>query len=113
MKLTHILATTALAMTLTVNAQTTAPSVADSAAQQTPSAAAPQSDGEVRKVDKEQGKVTLKHGPIANLEMPGMTMVFKVSDPKMLDSIKEGDKVKFAASKANGAVTVTSIEAVK
>jgi Cu(I)/Ag(I) efflux system protein CusF len=77
------------------------------------SAAAPTSDGEVRKIDKEQGKLTLKHGPIANLEMPGMTMVFKVADPKMLDGIKEGDKVKFAANRVNGAITITAIEAAK
>ena len=70
-------------------------------------------DGEVRKIDKEQGKVTLRHGPIANLDMPAMTMVFKVSDAKMLDTIKEGDKVKFTADKVNGAITVTSIEAAK
>ena len=75
--------------------------------------AAPTTDGEVRKVDKEQGKVTLKHGPIANLDMPGMTMVFKVADPRMLDSLKEGDKVKFTAEKVNGAITVTEIQAVK
>jgi Cu(I)/Ag(I) efflux system protein CusF len=112
-QLTHILATTALAMTLTVNAQTMPPSGVGNAAQLSSSTAVRQSDGEVRKMNKEQGKMTLKHGPIANLEMPGMTMVFKVSDPKMLDSIKEGDKVKFAASKVNGAITVTSIEAVK
>ena len=74
---------------------------------------APTTDGEVRKIDKEQGKVTLKHGPIANLEMPGMTMVFKVSDPKMLDSVKEGDKVRFSAEKVNGAITVTAIEPVR
>jgi Cu/Ag efflux protein CusF len=78
-----------------------------------PGAGAPITDGEVRKVDKEQGKVTLKHGPIPNLQMPGMTMVFKVSDPKMLDAIKEGDKVKFAADKISGAITVTAIEAAK
>lgn len=70
-------------------------------------------DGEVRKIDKEQGKVTLRHGAIANLDMPGMTMVFKVADPKMLDSIKEGDKVKFAADKVDGAITVTAIETTK
>ena len=70
-------------------------------------------DGEVRKIDKGQAKVTLKHGPIAHLEMPAMTMVFKVADPKVLDSIKEGDKVKFAADKVNGAFTVTSISVVK
>ncbi len=70
-------------------------------------------DGEVRKVDREQGKVTLKHGPIATLDMPGMTMVFKVADPKMLDNLKQGDKVKFVADKVNGAITVTAIEVAK
>ena len=72
--------------------------------------AASLSDGEVRKVDKEQQKLTLKHGRIENLDMPGMTMVFKVADPKMLDAVKEGDKVKFAADRVNGALTITSIE---
>jgi Cu(I)/Ag(I) efflux system protein CusF len=76
-------------------------------------AGAPTSDGEVRKVDKEQGKVTLKHGPIASLDMPGMTMVFKVADPKMLDNLKPGDKVKFAASGKDGALTVTAIQMAK
>ncbi|MFY9509430.1 MAG: copper-binding protein [Rubrivivax sp.] len=66
-------------------------------------------DGEVRKVDKEQGKVTLKHGPIASLDMPGMTMVFKVADPKLLGNLKQGDKVKFTADRINGAITVTAI----
>ena len=70
-------------------------------------------DGEVRKVDKEQGKVTLKHGPIASLDMPGMTMVFKVMDPKRLAVLKPGDKVKFAASNVDGVLTVTAIESVK
>jgi Cu(I)/Ag(I) efflux system periplasmic protein CusF len=80
----------------------------DHAAHHGASAAAPQSDGEVRKVDKAQGKLTLRHGPLENLSMPGMTMVFKVADPKMLDSVKEGDKVKFTAEKVNGAFTVTA-----
>jgi len=73
-------------------------------------AVAPGVDGEVRKIDKEQGKVTLKHGPIQNLEMPAMTMVFKVADPALLDQVKVGDKVKFAAEKVNGTVTVTAIK---
>lgn len=73
----------------------------------------PTTDGEVRRIDKVQGKVTLRHGPITNLEMPAMTMVFKVADPKMLDTIKEGDKVKFAADRVNGAITVTAMEAAK
>jgi len=73
----------------------------------------PMSDGEVRKVDKEQGKLTLRHGPIQSLEMPGMTMVFKVADPKMLDNVKEGDKVRFTADRLGGAITVTHIEPVR
>jgi len=71
------------------------------------------SDGEVRKIDREQGKLTLRHGPIQNLEMPGMTMVFKVADPKMLDQLKEGDKVRFSADRVGGAITVTHIEPVR
>ena len=70
-------------------------------------------DGEVRKIDKEQGKVMLKHGPIANLDMPGMTMIFKVADPKLLDSVKPGDRVRFMADRVNGAITVTAMETVK
>ncbi|KQY89364.1 MULTISPECIES: copper-binding protein [Roseateles] len=73
-------------------------------------AAAPASDGEVLKVDKAQGKLTLKHGPLANLDMPGMTMVFRVANPGMLESVKAGDKVKFTADRVNGAFTVTAIE---
>ena len=76
-------------------------------------AAAPTTEGEVRKVDKEQGKVTIKHGPIVNLDMPGMTMVFRVADPKMLDALKPGDKVKFAADNVNGVLTITAIEVAK
>jgi len=70
-------------------------------------------DGEIRKVNKEAKKLTIKHGPIANLDMPGMTMVFQVRDPGMLDQVKAGDKVKFAADKIGGAYVVTKIEAVK
>ncbi len=72
-------------------------------------ASTPMADGEVRKVDREQGKLTLRHGPIASLDMPGMTMVFKVADPRMLDSLRPGDRVKFLAERVNGAVTVTAI----
>jgi Cu/Ag efflux protein CusF len=112
MKFIHILAAAALASSLTANAQSTAASGADHAAHH-PAAAAPQSDGEVRKVDKEQGKVTLRHGPLQNLDMPAMTMVFKAADPKLLDGLKEGDKVKFTAERVNGAIAVTAIEAAK
>lgn len=67
-------------------------------------------EGEVRKVDKAAGKITLKHGDIKNLEMPGMTMVFQVKDAALLDKVKAGDKVRFMADKADGAIVVTSIE---
>ncbi len=80
------------------------------------SAAQPQAplvDGEVRKIDEGAAKLTLRHGPIATLEMSGMTMVFKVGSPKLLDGLKEGDKVRFAADKVNGAYTVTSISSTK
>ena len=66
-------------------------------------------DAEVRKVDKETGKVTLKHGAIANLDMPPMTMVFRVKDAAMLDQVKAGDKVRFKAEKIQGAYTVTEV----
>jgi Cu(I)/Ag(I) efflux system protein CusF len=69
------------------------------------------SDGEIKKVDKEAGKVTIKHGPLTNLDMPGMTMVFRVKDPAMLEHVKAGDMVKFTAEKVNGAFTVTVLEA--
>lgn len=71
------------------------------------------SDGEVRKVDKGAKKITIKHGPIQNLDMPAMTMVFQVRDPKMLEQVKAGDKVMFQAEKVGGALTVTRIEAAK
>ncbi len=68
------------------------------------------SEGEVRKVDKDTGKITLKHGPLANLDMPAMTMVFLAGDKGMLDQVKVGDKVRFQADKVGGQFTVTRIE---
>ncbi len=112
MKIAHILAAAALAASFTAQAQNTAASSADHSAHH-PAAAEPQSDGEVRKLDKEQGKLTLRHGPLQNLDMPAMTMVFKAADPKMLDGLKEGDKVKFTAEKLNGAIAVTAIQVVR
>lgn len=68
------------------------------------------SDGEVRKIDKEQGKITLKHGELQNLGMPSMTMVFKMKDPSLLDKLSVGDSVQFVADRVDGALTVTAIE---
>ena len=66
--------------------------------------------GEKRYRDKAVKKITLKHGPIPNLDMPGMTMVFQVSDPAILELVKAGDKVKFAADKVGDNYVVTKIE---
>jgi Cu(I)/Ag(I) efflux system periplasmic protein CusF len=75
--------------------------------------AATLADGEVRKVDKDAGKITLKHGPIKSLDMPPMTMVFQVKDRAFLDKVKAGDKVKFTAEEKAGAYVVTSIDMAK
>lgn len=74
---------------------------------------APLTDAEVRKVDKEAAKITLKHDEIKNLDMPAMTMVFQVKDKGMLDKVKTGDKVRFAADKVGGAYVITRIETAK
>jgi Cu(I)/Ag(I) efflux system periplasmic protein CusF len=76
-------------------------------------AAADMTEGEIRKVDKDAKKITIRHGEIKNLEMPAMTMVFQVKNPDMLDQLKTGDKVKFTAEKAGGAIAVTAIEVAK
>jgi Cu(I)/Ag(I) efflux system periplasmic protein CusF len=70
-------------------------------------------DGEVRKVDKEQAKITLKHAEIKALDMPPMTMVFSVRDRAALDRVKPGDKVRFKAVQEGGRYTVTEIEVAK
>jgi Cu/Ag efflux protein CusF len=73
-------------------------------------AAAPLAEGEVRRIDKEANKLTIRHGPLANLDMPPMTMVFQVKDPALLQGLKPGDKIRFQADKVGGAYTVTHIE---
>ena len=70
-------------------------------------------DGEIKKVDKETARVTIKHGPLENLGMPGMTMVFGVIDVSVLQSLKAGDKVKFAAGKVDGRIVVTELSVQK
>jgi Cu(I)/Ag(I) efflux system periplasmic protein CusF len=72
--------------------------------------AAALTEGEIRRVDKESKKLTIKHGPIKNLDMPAMTMVFQVTDPALLDHVKAGDKVKFRAEKQGDNYLVTRIE---
>lgn len=71
-------------------------------------------NGEIRKVDRKAGTVTIKHGPIQAIDMPAMTMVFLVKEADMLDRVKAGDKVRFQAEMAaGGKLTVTLIEPMK
>ena len=70
-------------------------------------------DGEIRKVDLDAAKLTIRHGELKALGMPPMTMVFKVQNKAMLGQVAAGDKVRFSADKVNGALTVTALETVK
>ena len=83
------------------------------AATATAPAAGDMADAEVRKVDKDAAKITLKHGEIKSLEMPPMTMVFNVKDKTMLDQLKAGDKVRFRAVNEAGKYTVTDIQVAR
>ena len=94
-------------------AQTAAPTQAPGAAAKPAQAMTEMVEGEVRKVDKDARKITLRHAEIKQLDMPAMTMVFPVKEPAMLDKVKAGDKVKFKAETVGGKLTVTVIEAVK
>ena len=69
--------------------------------------------GTVTKVDEPQGKLTINHGPIKNLDMDAMTMVFRAADPAMLKGLKAGTKVKFDADRVNGQITVTKLAKAK
>lgn len=91
------------AETVTTPATTPAPQVIQAAQEVV------MSDGEVRKIDAANGKITLKHGALVNLDMPPMTMVFDVKSPELLKTVKVGDKVKFHAESVKGALTVTAI----
>ena len=66
--------------------------------------------GEIKKVDLDSGKLTIQHGPLVNLHMPAMTMSFKAKDPSVLQSLKVGDKVRFAAESTGGALVITTLE---
>ena len=66
-------------------------------------------NGEVVKLDKEAGRITLKHGEIKNLDMPPMTMAFRVKDRQFLRELAVGDRVRFAAERIDGNYTVTEL----
>lgn len=81
----------------------------DAGMQQTP-ASIEMTDGVIRKLDKKNNKITIKHGEIKNLDMPGMTMVFQVKHQELLDKLQAGDKVKFRAEKSGSAFVITDIQ---
>lgn len=105
--LRHILLASAVALTLSgfAHAQTEPAAAASSSAE-----SQELTDAEVRKIDKENKKLTLKHGPLKSLDMPGMTMVFQ-ADEAMLDQVQVGDKIRFVAGKVEGKFTVVRLEA--
>lgn len=70
----------------------------------------PMTEGVVKKVNTATGKITIKHGPIVNLDMPPMTMVFGVEDKAMLENIGKGDNVKFLVIDKNGKMIIEEIE---
>jgi Cu(I)/Ag(I) efflux system periplasmic protein CusF len=96
-----------LAVSLALSAAT---AVYAQSAQTEAAAADSMSTGEVKKVDKSAGKITIKHGPLKNLGMDAMTMVFRVQKPGMLDQIKAGDKLNFIAEQSNGQLTVSRLQ---
>lgn len=73
----------------------------------------PQTDGVIKKIDAPTLRVMLAHGPIANLGMGPMTMMFKVKEAALLKSLKEGDKVRFRVEEIGGEYTIVRIEAAK
>ena len=81
------------------------------AMQSTPEAALV--DVVVKKIDKAGGKVTVSHGPLTNLNMPPMTMVFRVKEAAWLDRMQAGEKIRFVADAINGTLTIVRLEAAK
>ncbi len=73
-------------------------------------AAARAADGEVRKIDRAQAKITLAHGEIKSMDMPAMTMVYRAKPPTLLDGLAVGDKVEFTPEKTDGQYVVTAIK---
>lgn len=70
-------------------------------------------DGVVKKVDKAGGKVTLSHGPLTHLNMPAMTMIFRVKERSWLDRMQTGDKIRFVAEPIDGSLTIVKFETTK
>lgn len=100
-----------LALTFTGLAHATMPAHQPAAAASaTEAQAAELADGEIRRIDVENKKLTIKHGPIKSLAMPGMTMVFVLKDEAQLNSLKVGDKIRFDAARIEGVFVVTQLQ---
>ena len=69
--------------------------------------------GEVKKVDKPAGRLTVKHGEIKAFDMPGLTGSYKVQDAAMLDKVQAGDHVQFNLDRINNQYTITRIDVQK
>lgn len=110
---TKVLTISALAMSAALPVTGIAQSAMDHSKMNMPQMAASMTDGEVKKVDLENGKITIKHGDIKHLDMPGMTMVFTAKDKSLLTGIKAGDKVKFMVINEGGKMVVTDIQPVR
>lgn len=101
------IATFATALIMTLAAPVA--SLAQAPAAAADKAGATMTDGVIQKVDASTGKLTIKHGPIAHMDMPGMTMVFTAQDKALLNGLKPGDKIRFMAAQEGGKMLVTAV----
>lgn len=106
----HILAISSLAMGIALPVSSIAQTMMTDQSKMGMQQSASMTDGEVRKVDRETGKVTIKHGDIKHLDMPGMTMVFTAKDKGLLTNLKSGDKVKFMVINEGGKMVITDLK---
>ena len=109
----NILAISALAMGIAMPVSSFAQATMDHGKMDMSQASASMTDGEIKKVDQATGKVTIKHGEIKHMDMPGMTMVFVAKDKALLDKTSVGAKIQFMVTNENGQMTVTDIQPVK
>ena len=112
-RINRFLAISALALGVAIPASGFAQANTEPASAAETSPAATMSEGEIRRLDPETGKLTIRHGEIRNLDMPPMTMVFMVRDKALLSGLKVGDRIRFAASNEGGKYLVTDIQLVK
>lgn len=78
-----------------------------------PAASAPaaeMTDGEVRRVDRDGGRLTLRHAEIKSLDMPPMTMVFQVRDKALLDGLQVGSQIQFKVISEAGKFVITELK---